>query len=324
MTLNPVSSTLSLRLTVVLLACLFIGTSPVKTSASPLDSTAHSLLWKLTAPNGAVSHIYGTMHLRDSSIMRQRDTVLALVKKARIFYAELDLDSMMSAMSSMDPSVAMLTNGQSLATLYTPEDLAIIRAALRVRLGEMAGMVETMRPPIIVAMLMMEMTETTAPYGIDEFLWEIAKQSNIKRGGIETPQEQIGALMTMPNEALLDVARSINDKDTLTPTLIAAYANERLPEVAALSSDLSKWPEFERSVNGGRNAIMIERLSKELVRGDIFIAVGALHLPGPQGMLRGLELRGFRVEPVLGGVRNSWMPPPTPPTPRTGTPPPRR
>ena len=244
--------------------------------------------------------------------MRQRDTVLSLVKKARIFYAELDLDSMMSAMSTMDPSIAMLTGGQTLATLYTPEDLAVIRAALHARLGEMAGIVETMRPPIIVAMLMMEMTETTAPYGIDEFLWELAKQANTRRRGIESPHEQIAALMTMPNEALLDVARSINDKDTLTPALIAAYANERLPDVARLSSDLSKWPEFERSVNGGRNTIMIERLSKELVQGDIFIAVGTLHLPGRDGMLRGFELRGFVVEPVLGGKRSSWMPPPTP------------
>lgn len=311
---------LALRPTIALCTWLMISMCGTHVAATPLDSNAHSLLWKLTAPNGAVSHIYGTMHLRDSSIMRQRDTVLALVKQARIFYAELDLDSMMSAMSGLDPSVAMLTGGQTLATLYTPEDLAIIRAALRVKLGEMGGMVETMRPPIIVAMLMMEMTETTAPYGIDEFLWEVAKQSNIKRAGIESPQEQIGALMTMPNEELVDVARSINDKDTLTPILIAAYANERLPEIAALSSDLSKWPEFERSVNGGRNVIMIERLAKELIRGDIFIAVGALHLPGPQGMLRGLELRGFAVEPVLGGLRNSWMPPPTP---RTGTPPPR-
>ncbi len=307
----PFQSSIPARSSIVLVVCLLFCAGPSRIWASPLDSTAQSLLWKLTAPNGAVSHMYGTMHLRDSSIMRQRDTVLALVKKARVFYAELDLDSMMTAMSTMDPTIAMLPARQTLSSLYAPEDLKIIRAALRDRLGEMAPMVEFMRPPVIVAMLMMEMTETTAPYGIDEFLWELAKQANVTRRGIESPQEQITALMTMPNEVLLDVARSINDKDTMTISLVDAYANERLQTIEKLSSDLSKWPEFERSVNASRNEIMVERLSKELVRGDIFIAVGALHLPGRQGMLRGFESRGFIVEPILGGKRSSWMPPPT-------------
>lgn len=283
--------------------------------SAPYDTTANSLLWKLTAPNGAVSHAFGTMHLRDSTILRQRDTVLALVKKARVFYAELDLDSMMSA---IDPSVAMLPAGQTLATLYSPADLAIIRKALKERLGEMAAFVETMRPAVIVAMLMMEMKENSAPYGIDEFLWEFAKQANVPHKGIESPNEQIALLLAMPNDALLDAAKSVDSTDDTAEKLIDSYTHERLSEVVLMGEDLKKWPDFERSMNGARNAVMIDRLSKELVRGDIFIAVGALHLPGPNGILKGLESRGFKIEPVLGGVRSSWMPPPPPPQPVPG------
>jgi|GEM_PF-530520 len=277
-----------------------------------LDTTANSLLWRLTAPNGAVSHIFGTMHLRDSTIMRQRDTVLTLLKKSRVFYGELDLDSMATA---IDPSVAMLPAGKTIASLYTPEELVIIRTALRKRLGVMAPMVEVMRPPFIMAMLMMDEVESTAPYGIDEFLWEVVTQANVPRRGVESPKEQIEVLNKIPNEALLEAAKSIHEVDTMMSALIEMYSNERLSAIEELSKELSKFKDFERSINADRNTIMVDRLSKELVRGDVFIAVGALHLPGKVGMLRGFAERGFIVEPVLGGKRSSWMPAPAPPAP---------
>lgn len=51
---------------------------------------------------------------------------------------------------------------------------------------------------------------------------------------------------------------------------------------------------FDRLVSG-RNRIMVERMDRHLQAGHAFIAVGAAHLPGEQGILRLLELRGFEV-----------------------------
>jgi hypothetical protein len=40
---------------------------------------------------------------------------------------------------------------------------------------------------------------------------------------------------------------------------------------------------------------MVERLRPRLAEGGAFVAVGALHLPGEEGILRLLERQGYRV-----------------------------
>jgi uncharacterized protein YbaP (TraB family) len=43
---------------------------------------------------------------------------------------------------------------------------------------------------------------------------------------------------------------------------------------------------------------MVERMDGLLQEGDAFVAVGALHLPGRQGILQLLADRGYRVTRV--------------------------
>jgi uncharacterized protein YbaP (TraB family) len=47
-----------------------------------------------------------------------------------------------------------------------------------------------------------------------------------------------------------------------------------------------------------RNKRMAERMQKVLKKGNAFIAIGALHLPGEMGVLRLLEKQGYRVSMV--------------------------
>ncbi len=47
-----------------------------------------------------------------------------------------------------------------------------------------------------------------------------------------------------------------------------------------------------------RNHNMLQNMQPHLKKGNAFIAVGALHLPGDTGLLRLLEQRGYRVRPV--------------------------
>ncbi|UCE88321.1 MAG: TraB/GumN family protein [Pseudomonadota bacterium] len=61
------------------------------------------------------------------------------------------------------------------------------------------------------------------------------------------------------------------------------------PEIAEL---------FTRRFIVERNRLMLERMQPRLREGNAFIAVGALHLPGEQGLLRLLERRGYRVKAI--------------------------
>jgi hypothetical protein len=71
------------------------------------------------------------------------------------------------------------------------------------------------------------------------------------------------------------------------------YLCERYPEVAPHHAIMTKRVLHDRSV------VMAYRMQRELRRGDAFVALGALHLYGPQGVLAHLEQDGYRAVRVF-------------------------
>jgi hypothetical protein len=52
---------------------------------------------------------------------------------------------------------------------------------------------------------------------------------------------------------------------------------------------------FTQTAIVDRNLRMAERLEPILEQGGVFVAVGALHLPGPDGLFELLRAQGYRI-----------------------------
>ena len=55
---------------------------------------------------------------------------------------------------------------------------------------------------------------------------------------------------------------------------------------------------FFLRLNDERNLRMVARMTPRIEQGGAFIAVGALHLAGPTGIVQQLSERGYRLRPV--------------------------
>ncbi|MBI2793527.1 MAG: TraB/GumN family protein [Ignavibacteria bacterium] len=274
------------------------------TFGQELTAADNSLLWKVTSKEGAVSHIFGTIHLPDTLMFRQRDTVLSVLNASSVFYAELDLDSLMT---SVDPMSMMLPPGLTLANFFTTDELAELRAILKERLGPMATMAERMKPAAIAIMAMTDNLEATASTTVDQFLWAHARSRFIQVRGIESIAEQMNVLDSIPPRMVLEALRENETSDSLIKALLFAYSTENLEEISRLVDSVSAVESFMSTINDHRNNTMASRLQEPLLQGKAFIAVGAAHLPGKQGLLNVLAERGFAVEPVFGGNRVQWL-----------------
>lgn len=243
--------------------------------ASPLVGQApRSLLWKVTAPNGTISYLFGTIHLPDSTVFEQRDTILAAVAGSAFYVSELHLDSLM-----MPSVVARL--------LQRPTFLKVV--TLQEKLWK------TTRP-----------SRTT----IDQWLWMYAKRRSIPRGGIETIDEQLAVFDQIPDTLLQESSTQGGQSLLNLETLIAAYQDENIDAIAHFMEEASQDSTTRMLMDvlaGDRNVIMVDRLVDTLMKMRTFIAVGAAHLPGPDGMIALLRKRDFVVEPVRGGVRSNWL-----------------
>ncbi len=86
--------------------------------------------------------------------------------------------------------------------------------------------------------------------------------------------------------------------------MIALYLEQDLAGLVAMAEDHPTLASpddeaaFMQRLVDDRNRIMVTRMESGLREGGAFVAVGALHLPGEQGIVRLLEGKGYRVSVV--------------------------
>lgn len=268
-----------------------------------------SLLWKVSRPSSShTSYIFGTIHLQDSTVFRQRDTVLTLLHTCTTFAAELHLDSAQKIM--MNPGVIMRSSGSLYDDLDTPTVRRLISLVDK-RMPGVSALITRMKPGALTALLAMGQHEATAPEAMDVFLWNLAKRKHRNTVGLEYVSEQIQVLDTMGVEGLRRIARDTADEDAdELQRMVDAYRNEDLDELTIMASDTSMLASNEReSLNDDRNHRLVDRMIPFLERGRTFIAVGALHLTGNESVIALLRKRGWTVAPVIGGQRSQWLTP---------------
>jgi uncharacterized protein YbaP (TraB family) len=145
---------------------------------------------------------------------------------------------------------------------------------------------------------------------VDQFLAQTANYLGVKVVGFETPNEQLNAIATMRPEvaaALLTLAaREPGMNDDLYATMLRLYRESRPAEILPITDAIGGLSEAERAAQDefmrvlllDRNAVMAARAAPLLASGGAFIAVGALHLPGKDGLIEQFRAEGYTVTKV--------------------------
>jgi hypothetical protein len=153
-------------------------------------------------------------------------------------------------------------------------------------------------------------TDRVRPYA-DELIGIIAREKKIPVEGLETLAEQLTILDGLPRETerdlLVATLRQQVHAEDVVETTIARYEAGYIGELLAWTRADAPFPDigsartppafFDRLVTE-RNFRMRDRALPYLERGGAFVAVGALHLPGEDGLLRLLENEGYAIEPI--------------------------
>ena len=279
-------------------------------------------LWQLTAANGAVSYLYGTMHISDPEITRLGPEAQLAYDGAKVVVIEttdiLDEQKTATAMWSR-PELLAFTDGTSLLDHLDDEEERLLDGALREQ-GMTLSAMKSMKPWILAGSLALPACERGAARKgfLDIRLARDAQEQGREVAGLESAVEQMEAIASLPLEAhvdsLVDAARMGDRLDDVFATLGALYAEGQIgeiwPTLRALSehvagdgetlteADENTLAAFDEAVITRRNHTMAERAMPLIEAGGAFIAVGALHLPGEEGLVELLRERGIAAERV--------------------------
>lgn len=158
--------------------------------------------------------------------------------------------------------------------------------------------------PWAVAMLFSMPPVETGQF-LDLVLYQRALEQGKPVAGLEAVSEQLALFDELPVADQVHLLRdALNNLDRLPiifQRLLERYLQRDLKGLMTISDQLIPegdqpfYQRFQARLLDQRNQRMVDRLEPSLAEGGLFVAVGALHLPGEQGMLRLLEQRGYRI-----------------------------
>jgi uncharacterized protein YbaP (TraB family) len=280
---------------------LFLGLWTLS-SALASEQFDHGLLWKIERQGLEPSFLFGTMHSEDPQVVR----LPAAVEQALVSSHGVSLEVVLDPESLLAMTGGfMLGDGSTLeAHIGAPLYRRTVAAVAAYGIPEIV--LANMKPWAVAVTLMTPPTRTGLV--LDLVLYQRAVADGKPVDGLETPLEQLSVFDGLSEQdqvtLLKDTLDNLPDIERMLDDVRDAYLARdlrRLVEASDASmrdSDPQLVARFTSRLITDRNRRMAERMQSRLHRGGWFIAVGALHLPGEEGVLQLLSHRGYRVTRV--------------------------
>lgn len=274
------------------------------------------LLWKLEKPGQKPSYLFGTMHMTDSRVTTLPVPAQKAFDEADTLIIEttevLDQKKMMATLAQ-DPGLMMFTDNTTLSSLLSPGDAAAMDKALDER-GIPPSSVAKMKPWMLSAMVALPACELARKAGgapvLDVKLAQDAQAHGKGVEGLETAADQLRAMASLPMDfhmkGLVDTLKLGDKMDDVNETMIDLYQRGEIGMIWPLfravlpdeAEDSAGYAAFEETMVTSRNKVMVEHAAPILAKGNAFMAVGALHLPGAEGLVEDFRKAGYTVTAV--------------------------
>jgi uncharacterized protein YbaP (TraB family) len=258
------------------------------------------VLWRLTR-GGHSSYLYGSLHVGRADWAYPGPALRAAWAATEVLAVELDPADVVPALAQrppdapLPPALARRMDDQTRAACLPPGALSALPVMLQL---STLGLMEARRDGF------------DAGFGQEVMLLAWAKAESRPVQSLETVQEQLDALSLPPGElqAVVDSSlQQLREGRVRGPMRKLADVWSR-GDLKALA-DYPRWcacadTPVERAwmqrLNDDRNGPLAARISALHGAGQrLLVAVGALHMTGPQALPRLLAAEGFTVEPVV-------------------------
>ncbi len=274
------------------------------------------LFWTIEKAGVAPSYLYGTMHSTQSQPLAMAKEAAKYLEHAKVVATELG--GPMDASAKVDMSSALLNAALSpgvdtLAGRFSEADATMADAYLSAH-GYPTEFAHHLKLWFLAVAASLPACETEGEAlglpEVDDTIARLGAARGLPVVGLETIQEQVAALAAVSPELagrmLLAAARSPDLDDDAYMTLLQLYQRKRPADAIAVldaapgvpDQDRAAERDFTRLLLVSRNATMAERALPYVKKGGAFIAVGALHLSGKDGLVERFRQAGYKVTKI--------------------------
>lgn len=254
---------------------------------------APGLFWKAESPTNNTIYLFGTIHTDDNRVTDFSPALIASLKSVDAF--------MMEAAAAKDASVLMMSDANLQTTLTQNErDKVYALAEFHVMHRDVALRTK----PWLLAVLF-DSARPITPFAQDNLLMRLAEDLGKEVTSIETATEHFSAMDSLSIDEQLIFLRAVLKRSAQTKErdyerLVQAYLAGDREKLTALNSKMmakmlppSLWARMRRQLLDERNALMAARVLDTAKNKSLFVAVGASHLAGKNGLIASLRQAGY-------------------------------
>ena len=274
--------------------------------AQKKKAVENSVFWEVTGKGlSQPSYLFGTFHLLSHRYVDSLTNVTRKFTAAKTIVSELLIDSTMT----MKMMASAQMKGTTLDKLLTPEKFKQTNDWLRELSGYDLTMFNSMNPMTIEILLMTMLQQKYFPLDptrdvvMDLYFQQRGARENKQVIGLETFDEQTHAIFgqfTYERQAQL-LATAVNKRGTAEGELRNMnkfYREGNLAKLEALMYDEMYTAAETAVMLDNRNKKWMQQLPGLFKQQPTFVAVGAMHLAGENGLVTLLRKEGYTVKPV--------------------------
>jgi uncharacterized protein YbaP (TraB family) len=292
------------RVLVGLFALALVLAAPAAEAKSEAKTAfGHGVLWRVDRPGVPPSYVFGTIHLADPRVIKLPKPVAAAVDQAR----KLAVEVVPGPDTSIKMARAMaLANGRSLDDIVGG-DLFLKLIVVADGYGVPEATLKRLKPWAAMMLISIPREEQArrgaGALALDLVLEARAKERGIPVIGLEKFEDQIAVFDGFPETDQVALLRQVVDTHgeivALSDEMVRYYLSRDLGGLVDWMARQSAGEDprlrrlFSDQLLVQRNRVMTERAIPLMNEGGAFIAVGAGHLPGKDGLLSMLAARGY-------------------------------
>ncbi|MBX2887862.1 MAG: TraB/GumN family protein [Ferruginibacter sp.] len=276
-----------------------------KAQQPPLSQNAddNTLLWEVSGNNiKKPSYIFGTFHMLCKDDIHFSENLNKAIAQAEEVYFEIDLDDVSSTLGVM--LLMNMKDGKTLKDLYTPEEFDKVKAYFEDSLKMPMAVVKRMKPMFLQAMLYPKLMPCNKASGVEEELMVIAKKNKKEIKGLETIAEQAAVFDSIPYDVqakeLLKGIDSLSFYSNEFVQMVETYKAQQLKKIGEMfsQSEFNMDEQQQEFLLNRRNRNWVQQLKSIMADKNVFVAVGAGHLPGKNGLIELLRDAGYTLRPI--------------------------
>jgi len=264
-----------------------------------IAANENAIFWELESPEGKQIFIFGSIHVDDNRVVDFSDSVNNAMQKSDLFVSETNNVNNLKVLEGLGSEYNKYLSDVDFQKISELSDFHSIETDFAIKLK-----------PWLLGFILSS-PRAMNPFSQDNLLKVAASNFGLASKGLETVEEHYSVLDTLTAEDQFQILKNVlnlseADKEKNYELMIKTYLTFNLNKILNVDEEITKsiipekaWSSVKNELIHKRNKLFFNRLQILAKKNVLFVAIGASHLAGDDGLLQQFFQAGFKKKSLI-------------------------